>query len=136
MRVTRRRSCGSACNSCAPRSPLGSASPKRWGTLDLKPEDLAVPFFVNYSKASPGTFPSTVEQKSPDGKITKKIEPTKVGSDIQGFFFDMWLQEHPTAQLHEVSADLVMASGSGLDPHITLKSGQYQLDHVAGVWAG
>jgi len=104
-------------------------------TPEPKPEDLAVPFFTAYSKTYPGTFPSAVEHKAPDGKTEKKTEPVREGTDIQSFFFDMWLQEHPHVELEQVPADMVMASGSGLDPHITLKNALYQLDRVTRAWA-
>jgi potassium-transporting ATPase KdpC subunit len=105
------------------------------GTPEPKPEDLAVPFFADYSKSHPGTFPSAVEHKTPDGKTEKQIEPAKDGTDIQAGFFDMWLQEHQDADLAHVPADMVMASGSGLDPDITLNNALWQLDRVTAAWA-
>jgi K+-transporting ATPase ATPase C chain len=94
-------------------------------------------YFKDYAAKQPGTWPSVVDEEIEKGKTAKRIKPTRDGSDVQANLFDAWLQTHPeeAAQLEHVPADLVMTSGSGLDPDITLANARYQLDRVAGAWA-
>jgi K+-transporting ATPase ATPase C chain len=96
-----------------------------------KPEDQATFFFVSFARVYPGEWPTVEDVPGPGGKTTKQVKRVKEGADVQATFFDLWLQANPGARLKPVPADMVMASGSGLDPHITYANAIYQTKRIA-----
>jgi K+-transporting ATPase ATPase C chain len=84
-----------------------------------------------------------VEAEQPDKTKVKQIKVVSSDSEILSNtpalcanLFEMWLRDpankDKVADIEPVPADMVMTSGSGLDPHISLRNAMsvYQLDRV------
>ncbi len=70
-----------------------------------------------YGGASSGSF----NYGSSNPELRERME-----ADIQAF-----LKSHPGVKKEEIPADLLTASGSGLDPHISPEAAKIQIDTVA-----
>ncbi len=80
-------------------------------------------FTQNEKESSEQVLPSSGSENlaSSNPKLEKRIN-----DDVEEF-----LQENPTIKREDIPADIITASGSGLDPHISVDAANVQIDRVS-----
>lgn len=71
-----------------------------------------------------GTY-SGLSSGSNNYAVTNPKLEERINEDIKGF-----LKENPTVSKSEIPSDIITASGSGLDPHITVEAANVQIDRI------
>lgn len=82
------------------------------------------PSAVNYNvyRGQSGSLASGSENFAVSNPDLKK----RIDKDV-----DKFLKENPTVSKEDIPEDIISQSGSGLDPHISVKAAQLQVDRVA-----
>lgn len=80
-------------------------------------------FTQNEKESNEQVLPSSGSENlaSSNPKLEKRIN-----DDVEEF-----LQENPTIKREDIPADIITASGSGLDPHISVDAANVQIDRVS-----
>lgn len=84
------------------------------------------PSAVNYNVYEKKSEFNGLASGSNNFSVSNPVLRKRISNDI-----DKFLKDNPTVKIEEIPEDIVTASGSGLDPHISLKAAQLQVDRIA-----
>ena len=87
---------------------------------------LSLPLLADRTAIRPGWNLFSPQQDIETWTTAKSLRAAGPDANVHADFFDAWLCDPANAEkvadLQPVAADMVMASGSGLDPHITVRN--------------
>ena len=106
-----------------------------------KDDDLVALFYADYPK-NPKDWPPLDPGEWVDADQKAVVKPDAADSDVESTFFDTWLTAqvqakklNPLKDFVQIPADMVMTSGSGLDPDISAANAAYQKETVIPAYA-